>query len=66
MIVTLKYSGKNRNIELPQKAKVADLLEKASINPETVLIRRDGIIIPETEALKNKDKLEVIRVISGG
>lgn len=66
MIVTLKYSGKNRNINLLTRAKVADLLKKASINPETVLIRREGVIIPDTEVLKDKDKLEAIRVISGG
>jgi len=66
MIVRLKYLGKNRNIELPSKAKVSDLLDKSGINPETVIIKRGKEIIPDTEVLKDKDKLEAIKIISGG
>jgi sulfur carrier protein ThiS len=66
MIVSLKYQGKSRKMELSSKAKVSDLLKEAEINPETVLIRRSGEIIPETEVLNNKDKLEAIRIISEG
>jgi sulfur carrier protein ThiS len=66
MKVCFKYQGKSKKIALSAKSKVSDLLEKSGINPETVIIRREGIIIPYTGILKNKDKLEAIKVISGG
>lgn len=66
MKVSLRYLEKNKNVELPVKANVADLLEKAGINSETVIVRRDKEVIPETENLKNGDKLEALRIVSGG
>lgn len=66
MIVSLKYQGKSKSIKLPSKARVSDLLSKSGINPETVIIKRGKEIIPDTEALKDKDKLEAIKIISGG
>jgi len=45
---------------------VRDALNSAKINPETVLVKRKGQLIPHDETLKDKDILELIAVISGG
>jgi len=66
MNVHLTFKGKKRSLSVPDGAKVADILQKVEINPETVLVRRSGEIIPETEKLKNGDKLELLSVVSGG
>ncbi|MDO8655801.1 MAG: MoaD/ThiS family protein [Nanoarchaeota archaeon] len=48
------------------KSLVSDLLKEMNINPETVIVVRDGEVITEKEILKDKDKIELLSVISGG
>jgi len=66
MRIELKYRGEKRNLDLADDSSVADALAKSQINPETVLVKRNGEIIPETEKLKDNDFLELLSVISGG
>ena len=48
------------------KNKVIELLQELGINPETVLVIREGEVITEEETLNNNDKIELLSVISGG
>ena len=45
---------------------VADLLKEIRINPETVIVVREGEVLTEKEILFDKDKIELLSVISGG
>lgn len=45
---------------------VQELLQHLKINSETVLVVRNNEIITEEETLQNKDKLELLSVVSGG
>ncbi|MFA4820131.1 MAG: MoaD/ThiS family protein [Candidatus Aenigmatarchaeota archaeon] len=45
---------------------VKDALNSAKINPETVLVKRKGQLMPHDEIIKDNDVLELIAVISGG
>ncbi len=45
---------------------VSDLLKQIKINPETVIPVRNGEALTEQEILKDKDKIELLSVISGG
>jgi len=45
---------------------VKGLLLKLKINPETVIVTRENTIITEEDTLKDKDKIKIISVISGG
>jgi len=45
---------------------VADLLKEIRINPETVIVVREGEVLTEKEILQDKDKIELLSVISGG
>ncbi len=47
-------------------ATVAELLRKINMNPETVIVSVNGKIVPEQTKLKASDKVEVLRVVSGG
>ncbi len=61
-------------ILLPGQAKTAkagaktvlELLRKINMNPETVIVSVNGKIVPEQTKLKASDKVEVLRVVSGG
>ncbi len=66
MLVKVKFRGKSKDVELEGKSNVETLLEKIKINPETVLVKRDKEIITEGENLKDRDSVELIRIISGG
>lgn len=44
-----------------------DVLQTAGIAPETVLIERDGTIVPKTETVRaDDDRFRILDVISGG
>ena len=45
---------------------VGDLLKQLEINPETVLVTKNNEVITEDETLNEKDKVEILSVISGG
>jgi len=65
--VTFKMKVKINGKLVAVKGKtVKDALNSAKINPETVLVKRKGQLIPQDETLKDNDILELITVISGG
>lgn len=45
---------------------VADFLEQKKINPESVLVERNGTLVTLDETLKQNDRISLIRVFSGG
>lgn len=46
--------------------KIMDLLEELDRNPETIVVKRNGMIVPEQEELEDEDEIEIIPVVSGG
>ena len=55
-----------RTVEIRNDGNIVDALAAARINPETVLVKRKGALVPHDEPLKNGDRLDLITVISGG
>ena len=43
-----------------------ELLEKLHINPNTVIVIKNGIPIMEEEKLKKNDDIKLLSVVSGG
>ena len=66
MIIFVHFQGKKREVEIPEKAKVIDVVRRVGANPETVIVRRGRDILLEEEGVKENDELELIRIISGG
>lgn len=42
------------------------LLKELKLNPDTVLVMRNGQLITEDEPLENTDTIKILSVISGG
>jgi len=66
MNVLVVFGKIKKKLVLGSRATAHDALKKAGINPEMVLIKRAGEIIPDAELLKDGDKLELLRVVTGG
>ncbi len=66
MKVKIVFLGKEKEVNVKNNSNVLDLLKKIKVNSESVIIKRGREIIPDTEKLKNNDKIEILRVVSGG
>lgn len=54
-----------RQLVLPEGTTYYELLDLLGINPETVVITRDGVPVPFNDAVL-PGEVEVIRVVSAG
>lgn len=66
MKITIQLVNKKKSVEVPEKSKVVDVIKKAEINPETIIVRRGEDILLEEDVVRKNDTLEMIRIISGG
>lgn len=68
MKIKIKFIGFQKNeeiVEIEKNKKYVDLLNRVGINPETVVIVKDGLPIPVDDKVE-EGEIKVIRVISGG
>ncbi|UCD07504.1 MAG: MoaD/ThiS family protein [Candidatus Aenigmatarchaeota archaeon] len=64
--VKISYMGKTRTLNMPEKSSIENLLEKLEINPETVVVLKNGEVVPDFEMLSNKDRVEILDIVSRG
>lgn len=64
--VKIQRPEKIMKVEIPSKSNVKDLLKKININSTTIIVTRNKEVLDEDTMLNNKDKLELLSVISGG
>jgi sulfur carrier protein ThiS len=64
MEVFLQKEGKR--LEMDYTGTAGALLETLGVNPEVVLIVKDGVLITETESVDGAKRIELLSVISGG
>jgi thiamine biosynthesis protein ThiS len=66
-LIEVRIAGQRaRKLKLSGKTKIADVLTKLGLARETVAVKLNGKIAPEEETVKEKDKLEVLIVVTGG
>ena len=61
--VHLEKENKTLNI---QARTIAELLKKLKLNPTIYLVTVNGELVTENYKLKNKDKIKILPVVSGG
>ncbi len=64
--VEVVQEGSRKSLRLRKGDRIDDLLEKLGINRETVLVRLNNKVCVEEEILREGDKVEIIKAISGG
>ena len=53
-------------IKVPQKTRIAGLLDQLGQNRETVVVRLNGKVVAEEERLADGDSVEILTVVTGG
>jgi len=66
MEIELLYNKKKYKIKLKNNSTIRDTLYGAKINPETVIVKKGKMVVTLEEKLKNNDKIEALRIVSGG
>lgn len=56
----------DRDVEVMGPRRVRELLAELAIDPDTVLVIRDGSLITREERVEDGDRVEIRPVISGG
>jgi len=47
-------------------SRIEDILKKLGINPEEVIVAKNGRIVPEEETAGGHDELKIVRFVHGG
>lgn len=58
--------SENKKIEVKEMSSVKQLLKHLKINPETVIITKNGELATDDTRLYNKDRIKILSVVSGG
>ena len=62
----IEEKNEKKVVTLPREATITDLLKELKINPVTVVVSKNGSIVAEDTLLKEKDRVDIFAVISGG
>ena len=64
MLIALP-DGSRREIA-GNEARIEDILKQLGINPEEVIVAKNGRIVPEGETASGCDELKIVRFVHGG
>lgn len=56
----------NKNKQLKFNGTVSKLLQQLKLNPATVLVARNSVLVTESDKLNDSDEVKILSVISGG
>ena len=66
MRVVVSHDRKEEIVDVRPGTTVQRVLERLGISREAVVVKRNDRIVPEETVLHDGDRLEIIRVVSGG
>lgn len=66
MEITLVVDGKSRKKIAEKGATVGHFLERSGLNPETVILKRNGKLVHPDTPVSEGDTVELIGIIYGG
>jgi len=65
--VRLVPEGEERSVEVGEGGvRVRDLVKMLGLNPEAVVVLRDGAPLVDSDTVKPGERVDVVRVLSGG
>jgi thiamine biosynthesis protein ThiS len=64
--IFFERDSKQKSLEIPKGQTIESLLKKLRINPQTVIVVKNGEVVPEQETLQEKDTLKILSVKLGG
>lgn len=64
--MTAKFIMRDKEYEIKHGMTIRKALQKLSIEPDSVLVTRDGQLITDDEIIHENDVIKLIPVISGG
>jgi sulfur carrier protein ThiS len=64
--VKVRIEKDDRNLEMEFAGSVEELMKKLSVNPEAVLVVKNGEVVTEDAELDDNDDVEFVSVVSGG
>ena len=59
--IFLEKENAHKSMEVQKGQTIEYLLKKLHINPQTVIVSRNGDIVPEQEMLQEKDSIRIMR-----
>lgn len=62
----VKVIYRNKTWEIKAGSTVRHVIEKANLNPESILAVRDGQLINEETLTQDGDTIKLVAVVSGG
>ncbi len=62
----MKVKLENREIEFPGRKKVRHILRELDLNPEEVVVLKDGEPITEDTMIREDEEIEILIVVSRG
>lgn len=65
-MVKVKLRNPDREVDVAGSKRVRDVLAELSIDPDTVLVIREGSLLTREDGVKDEDTIEIRPVISGG
>lgn len=65
-VVIIKMRNDIKKVTINNKTKVEKILLKIGINPESVIVFKNGKLITEDDYVENGDEIEVLPVSSSG
>ena len=60
--IFLEKENASKSLEVPEGHTIESVLRKLGINPQTVIVMKNGEVVPEQDTLQDKDGLKIIRV----
>ena len=64
--MTAKIIIRNKEYEIKPGMTIRKALQKQNIEPDSVLITRNGELITDDEIIRTNDEIKLVPVISGG
>lgn len=65
-MVRLWIEREKKEIEADYEGKIRPLIERYGVNPETVVVVKNGEVVTEEDSCGGSDELKLLSVISGG